>query len=99
MMFASMPLGHDLVHWADDLRHFLCYAFAINSWVTNGSEQLIAIAIGAIISYFLWPKVHAATDAWVKGHFDRHHEEIKKTLAEHHQAMKDHVAKEIAKLG
>ena len=97
-MIASLSAAHDLVRWLDDFRHFLAYSFSILNWVTNGSEQIIALGIGAVISYLLWPKLHKAVDAWVKGHFDRHHDAIKVTLAEHHEAMKAHVASEIAKL-
>ena len=98
-MIASLSAAHDLVRWLDDFRHFLAYSFSILNWVTNGSEQIIAIVIGAAISYMIWPKLRAAVNGWIKGHFDRHHEEIKKTLAEHHEAMKAHVAAEIAKIG
>ena len=97
-MLASLPLGHDAIRWLDDFRHFLAYSFSILNWVTNGSEQLIAIGIGAIVSYFLWPKVHATVDGWVRGHLQAHHDALKATLAEHHAAMKRYVAEEIGKL-
>ena len=90
---------HHIIVRLDDWRHFGAYAFSIDNWFTNGSEQIIAIVIGAAISYMIWPKLRATVNGWIKGHFDRHHEEIKKTLAEHHEAMKAHVAAEIAKIG
>ena len=95
LAFIHANLGYDWAH----LRHFTAYAFNPNNWITNGSEQIIAIVIGAAISYMIWPKLRATVNGWIKGHFDRHHEEIKKTLAEHHEAMKAHVAAEIAKIG
>lgn len=92
--FVHASLGYDWAH----LRHFTAYAFNPNNWITNGSEQIIAIGVGAIISYLVWPKVHATVDGWVKGHLQAHHDALKATLAEHHETMKRHVAEEIGKL-
>ena len=94
LAFIHANLGYDWAH----LRHFTAYAFNPNNWITNGSEQIIAIVIGAAITYVVWPKLRHAVDGWVKGHFEAHRTAIKADLAEHHEAMKAHVASEIAKL-
>jgi hypothetical protein len=50
----------------DALRHFFAFAFNPVNWITNGSEQVIAIAIGFVLASLLWPplrrRIHAFAD-------------------------------------
>ena len=62
--FIHANLQYDLDH----LRHFMAWGFNPNNWFTNGTEQIIALLVGAVISYFLWPRLHAKIDSWVKAH-------------------------------
>lgn len=82
--FIHASASYDWSHF----RHFMAFAFNPVNWITNGSEQIIAIGIGAVISYMVWPKVHHAVDGWVKGHFEAHRIAMKSVLEEHRQNIK-----------
>lgn len=64
----------------DHFRHWLAYTFNIVNWATNGSEQLVAIIIGAMITYIVWPKFRHAMDGWIKGHMHASNEELHRKL-------------------
>jgi hypothetical protein len=76
----ALSTSHDVIRWLDDFRHFLAYAFAPNNWITNGSEQVIAIAVGAVITYLVWPRLHNAVNNWVKRHLKAENEELHRKL-------------------
>jgi hypothetical protein len=44
----------------DHLRHFLAWGFTPGNWFTNASEQIIAIAFGAVLGATLWPPLRRA---------------------------------------
>ena len=89
---------HDLIRWADDLRHFLASSLNAQAVGGNTGAAVYWSLAAAVISYALWPKVRTAVNGWIHGHLQAHHDAIKVTLAEHHAAMKRHIAEEIGKL-
>jgi hypothetical protein len=86
---------HDLVHWADDLRHFMAYAFAPYSWVTNASEQVIAAVVVVVVGTLLWPRVRHAFEGWldrkIVGHLDTHHRKFAELLEGHMTELHQHI--------
>lgn len=91
-MIASLSTSHDLIRWLDDFRHFLAYSFSILNWVTNGSEQIIALGIGAVISYFVWPRLRAKVNGWMKHHTEAANAELHAKLdhiIRHHPDIPD----------
>ncbi len=51
---------HLLIHWLDDLRHFLAFAWSIWTWVGNVSAGIV---IGAVMA-LLWPRLRQAIERW-----------------------------------
>ncbi len=86
---------HDLVHWADDLRHFMAYAFAPYNWVTNASEQVIAAVVVVVVGTLLWPRVRHAFEGWldrkIVGHLDTHHQKFADLLERHMTEIHAHI--------
>jgi len=50
----------NVVYDLDHLRHFLAWGFTPGNWFTNASEQIIAIAFGAVVGATLWPPLRRA---------------------------------------
>lgn len=72
-----------MIHRLDQFRHFLSYAWAINTWVGN----ITAGVVVALCASLLWPRIRRRIHAFVDT-----------KLAAHHAAIKEHIAQEIAKL-
>jgi len=51
----------NVVYDLDHLRHFLAWGFTPGNWFTNASEQIIAIAFGAVVGATLWPPLRRAS--------------------------------------
>lgn len=78
---------HDLIRWADDLRHYLASCLNASAVGGNTGAAVYWSLFAGIVSYALWPKLRRRVDAWVKGHLHAHHEALKATLDEHHDRI------------
>ena len=82
---------HDVIHWADDLRHFLAFAWSIYSWVGNISAGIVVAAVMSL----LWPRVRHAFEGWldrkIVGHLEVHHQKFADLLERHMTEIHAHI--------
>lgn len=60
LAFIHADVPYDWAH----LRHFAAFAFNPDNWITNGSEQLLAILVGLVLAKILEPWLRPKVEAW-----------------------------------
>ncbi len=82
---------HDLVHWADDLRHFMTFTWSVWTWVGNISAGIVVAAVMTL----LWPRVRHAFEGWldrkIVGHLEVHHQKFADLLERHMTEIHAHI--------
>jgi hypothetical protein len=82
---------HDLVHWLDDLRHFMAFTWSIWTWIGNISAGIVVAAVMSL----LWPRMRHAFEGWfdrkIIGHLEGHHQRMAELFEGHMKELHAHI--------